>query len=721
MKYMSNWPKRRALALAVSTAVLTAAVEVQAQENNAEVNRPQSGEVIEDILVVGQRFQNSLVNRLPIDPAKLPYTLDVIDESVLHERGFFNPLDILETLPNVVRRQTQLLPTGGSYLIRGLSGTVLTNNRPENDSRGAGRRDSSQIERFEVLKGPVSILLGPVIPGGVINQVTKSPMADDGLELIARAGSYDTFRVEVDANKGSLFGSDIWSGRITAAYEDQGTPQDESSTEMYSVRPVIEANFSERTRLQASLSLTERDSTPLSGFPVGTDGRVPNSIDEETYFGVPSNQTGKDMYIDAEFQHEFLDNLKLVVRGSHQDTDFDYQTSQGASNYAGGRGLSPGETDANVNFSKGFRDTEVTYSDVQLVGGFEAFGRDHDWVVGSSYQETKFASFFGFGGRLGTVDINDIEGAVYAVPDFNIPLNAYADYEDKLASIYVEANIRPTDRLTIVAGARYDDYERTNLTTDATAPEEETTVRIGGSYALTDSFNAYLSYAESFVPQRGVLRSGGPIEPETAVNHEFGIKGSLLDGRLALTAAVFALTRENVATADPNNMPGDPFFVIPTGEQEHNGFEVSARFLATPALALNLGYGQVDAEVTKVISAGSGQNVGDPVALVPDNTYSASGSYTFQNGPLADLKFGLGVRAITDRPAPRFNITYDGYTLVDAWASYPISERFDVQLNIQNLLDETYRGDVGYSQGSPAGGQSFGNPLTAFLTIRSRF
>jgi len=104
----------------------------------------------------------------------MPFSLDIIDETALHQRGFFNPLDILETVPNVVRRQTQLLPSGGTYLIRGLNAPVLTNNRPENDSRGSGRRDSSQIERFEVLKGPVSILLG----------------------------------------------SGIWSGRITLAYED---------------------------------------------------------------------------------------------------------------------------------------------------------------------------------------------------------------------------------------------------------------------------------------------------------------------------------------------------------------------------------------------------------------------------------------------------------------------------------------------------------------------
>lgn len=721
MTSISRRPKRQAVAAAVSAAMLAAAMHAQAQENNAEGIQAQSGDDEEEVIVIGKRFQNSLINRLPIDPEDLPYSLDIIDESALHQRGFFNPLDILETLPNVVRRQTQLLPTGGSYLIRGLYGTVLTNNRPENDSRGSGRRDSSQIERIEVLKGPVSILLGPVIPGGVINQVSKSPNPEDSLELIARAGSFETHRVEVDANKGSLFGSGIWSGRVTVAYEDQRTPQDQASTETLAIRPVVEANFSASTRLQASVSYAEREGSPASSFPVNIDGTVPATIDEETYFGVPSTQKGEDTYVDLELQHEFLDNLKLVVRGSHQETDFDYQTSQNAENYAGGRGFGPGDTAAYVYYSMGYRDTEVDYGDVQLVGGFDAFGQKHDWVIGTSHQETKFASYWAFGGLLGIADINDIDGAVYGVPDFNLALSPFSDREDKLSSVYGETNLRPTDRLTIVAGARYDDYEQTNLTTGVTTPTSETTLRVGGTFELSDSVNAYASYAESFVPQNGTMRSGDPIGPETAVNHEIGLKGSFFDGRLALTTALFSLTRENVATPDPNNVPNEPSYVVPTGEQEHKGFELNANVQVTPALSFNVGYGQVDAEVTKVINVGSGENVGDPVALVPDRTYSAFVTYAFQDGPLADLKLGLGVRSITDRPAPRFDIVYDGYTLVDGLISYPVSERLDLQLNVHNLLDETYREDVGYAQGSPGAGHRFGNPRSAYLTLRAHF
>ncbi len=687
----------------------------------------------DDEIVVTARFQNSLTNRLPIDPAELPFSLHIIDDAAIEERGFINPFDVLETVPNVFRRQTELLPSSGGYNIRGLNATVLTNNRPEGGSRGAGRRDSSYIDQIEVAQGPSSILLGPVIPGGVINQVTKSPEDEDFVELMVRGGSYGTHREELDANFGSLFGSDAVGFRMTLAYEDQQSPQDPEHTETIAVRPVIEVDLGDRTRAQASVAYTQREGVPGSSFPVNVDGSVPSQIDAETYFGVPSEQGGEDLYYDVELQHDFLDSLKLVVRGSYQNADFDYQTSQGGTNYAGGRGFSAGDTIAYTYFSRGFRNEDIAYGDVQLQGNFQAFGQRQDWVIGATRRWTKFENDWGYGGVLGTVDITDFSTASYAAPDFNsIVLTPFQDYETELNSFYGEASIRPFEPLTLVFGARYDDYERDDTRNNVLSETDDITARVGATYALTDGLNAYASYAESFIPQTGsVIRSGesymdaaaaaDPVDPETATNYEIGLKGRILDGRVALTAAAFWLTRENVATADPNNQLGFPSYVIATGEQEHNGYEIGALIDVSEAFNLSLSYGYVDAEVTRVINPGNGQDVGDTVPLTPSHTFSVYGTYTVQTGPMTDLRLGLGVRGISDRPSPRSNVEYDGYTLVDLNAAYPLTDVFDVQFNIHNLLDEDYRETVGFDWGNLATGHRFGNPRSAYVTVRARF
>lgn len=676
----------------------------------------------DEIVVIGNRFQNSLVNRLPIDPKELPFSIDIIDEATIEERGFLNPFDILETVPNVVPRQTQSLPGGSAYLIRGLFASALTNNRPESNSRGAGRREISFIERIEIAKGPTSILLGPVIPGGVVNQVTKTPEEDAFVDLTFRGGSFDTYRGEFDGNVGSLFGTDAIGFRLTAAYEDLGSPQELENTETFAIRPVFEIDLSERTRFQGSVAYTEREGGQGSRLPANADGSIPDVFDPETFLGVYSERKGRDVYYDGELQHEFLDNLKLVVRGSYQNADFEYNTAQSGYNYAGGRGFQPGDTNAYVYNSRGERDQDVTFADAQIVGGFDALGQRQDWVVGGTFKREETISLFGFVGQLGVVDINNIDAAVFAEPDFSVPLNPFFTREDDLYSVYAETNLRPTDRLTIVAGVRYDEFEQENLRGGNTTSEtyDDVTFRSGITYAVTDALNGYFSYAESFIPQGGTTAAGDAIEPETATNFEIGIKGGLFDGRVNLTAAAFMLTRQNVATVDPNRQPGQPISFIATGEQEHNGFEVSANIDITDALGLNLAYGYVDTEITEVIDAGNGQDVGDPVALVPNHTFSVYGSYTVPTGPLADLRVGLGARGISERPSPRFDIDYDGYTLVDANIAYPFNDVFEVQLNVLNLLDERYRASIGFDSGTPGGGHRFGNPRAAYVTLRAR-
>jgi TonB-dependent siderophore receptor len=673
----------------------------------------------EEIVVTAGKFQNSLINRLPIEPQELPFSLDIIGEEEIEQRGFFNPLDIIETLPNVARLQTRDMPGGGQYLVRGFNTTILTNNRPESTSRGAGRREMAYIDRIKMVKGPASILLGPVIPGGVINQVTKSPQDEDFVEIMLRAGSYDTWRAEFDANTGSLFGTDVLSARLTLAYEDQGSPQKPEHTETFAIRPVIEANFSDRTRVQFSVAHTLRDNIRGSGFAVNADGTVPDTITPSTYFGVPSKQTGSDTYYDAEIQHEFLDNLKLVVRGSYQDANFEYNVAQNAYNYGGGsRGFEPGDSLAYVYYARGFRDQNVAYADVQLVGNFNAFGQRQDWVIGASYTNEKTVSDWGFGGLLGVVDIHDIASATYARPDFGaITLSPFIRTDNHLYSVYAETNIRPTDRLTIVAGARYDEQKQNDQRRGTVKKDDDVTFRVGASYELVDGLNTYLSYAESFIPQGGNQRSGEPIDPERATNYEIGLKGSLFDNRVRLTAAGFMLTRKNVATADPANQVGQPSYVLPIGEQEHKGVEVSAGFDLTRVFTVDLRYGYVDAKITK---NNDGQQ-GWPVALVPHHTFGVHASYKVPDGALAGLQFGVGARGISTRPAPRYNLRYPGYTLVDASLSYPLSEQFSIQVNVHNLLNERYRETLGFDDGRQSTAHRFGTPRAAYVTLRARF
>ena len=62
----------------------------------------------------------------------------------------------------------------------------------QNNFRGSGARDDSFVERYEVLKGPASISLGPIGAGGVINTVTKVPESEPFTALDLRGDHFGT-------------------------------------------------------------------------------------------------------------------------------------------------------------------------------------------------------------------------------------------------------------------------------------------------------------------------------------------------------------------------------------------------------------------------------------------------------------------------------------------------------------------------------------------------
>jgi iron complex outermembrane recepter protein len=631
----------------------------------------------------------------------------------------------MNTIPNLFQNTgAEGLPVP-SYTVRGFAASVLTNNRPESFSRGVGQRDQSFIESIEVLRGPSSILLGPVLPGGAINQVTKSPEAEAFVDVRGRAGSYDFIRSELDANSGSLFGSHALRGRITVAYESQGSPQAVTDSDLFAIRPVVEFDMSERTRLQVAVAYTEREAVPSSLFPVNSDGTVPEQITDETFFGVPSRREGEDLYFDGEVQHEFSDNLKLVVRGSYQDTTFSAENSSGGLNDFG---FEPGDTDVFILNGRETYDEQVTYGDVQITGNFSAFDQRQDWVIGGTYQKTESLVSFGSGADVGVVDITDPNPTVFPPQNFDYPVVPFFDFSNELRSLYAEANIRPIEKLTVVTGVRYDEVTSTNIfpsygISEAGIKNDDVTFRVGGSYAFTDGFNGYISYAESFIPQDGGRRDESVVSPETATNYEAGLKGKLFDSRVRIGAAIFSLTRQNVATPDPTNNPAlDEFFVVSTGEQRHRGIELSAAINLIEGLTIDAAYGYVDIEVTKSNDTTPGNRVGDRgVGTNPDQNYSLFATYKMPAGRLSGLSVGAGVRGISKVEASSFEVVYPGYDLVDALVTYKFDQGPELQLNVLNLLNEEYRTDLGYNIGDVGGGHLFGLPRGAYLSVEHRF
>ncbi|MEH1768520.1 TonB-dependent siderophore receptor [Nostoc sp.] len=154
----------------------------------------------------------------------------------------------------------------------------------------------------------------------------------------------------------------------------------------------------------------------------------------------------------------------------------------------------------------------------------------------------------------------------------------------------------------------------------------------------------YASYSGSFNPNTGTTVSGDALKPEKGEGYEAGVKAELLGGKLLTTLAYFDITRQNVATADPNNLIGG--FQIAAGEQKSRGVELDLSGQILPGWNIIAAYTYTDATVTKDTNA---LFVGSTLPNIPKNSASLWTTYELQQGSLQGLGFGAGFNYVGDR------------------------------------------------------------------------
>ncbi|MEM7360236.1 MAG: TonB-dependent siderophore receptor [Pseudomonadota bacterium] len=697
-----KWHKKTAVAAAVMAALSPSAQFALAQDNESDGTDP----TVEEILVIGE-FQQSLVDRIPVTPKELPFTLNVVDRAYLDARNFNRPIEALTTLPNVAMTEDRLGTGTPNFLVRGFEAPVLVDNRVQNGFRGSGARDNSFVDRYEVLKGPASIALGPVQSGGVINTVTKTPTRDEFYGIDLRADQFGSVGAEFDANFGDSSGSDNALFRISGAYRDFQFDADETKRETVAIRPVVTFKLGENTTAKASVSYTEHEVNPNKGFPLTPDNEIPSQIGTNTFTGFANGMGDiEDVYYEAQVNHQFLDNLKLTVRGSRQTTDFDYQNVSGVYDY--GYGF--------YSYSyRGETDSESTFLDAQLAYQTQRWGQQQDIVVGVSYNESDFERLFSPFPGVGPFTLESLVNPRVGQDSFT-DLSPFSLFDNEVSSIYAEAALRPNEWLTVIGGVRYDDVDQVSTrfrrgeAFETGLVDDEVTFRVGATIKVSDDVNVFASFAQAFTPQSGIRRDNSPVGPELSNGFEVGAKGSLFNDVLQYEAGLFYTLREDVAVSDPTN-GGDEFFTVNVGELRAQGLELTGNLNPVEGLNIDLNFGYTDTDITE---AGDDEVV---AAVFPEVTASAYLSYELQSGSLQGLTLGGGFRYVDERGLGGI---FPSHTVADLNASYAIKENMTIALDFLNVTDELYI-ETASAFAGPSGGAVLGSPRTAVVTLRTRF
>ena len=518
----------------------------------------------------------------------------------------------------------------------------------------------------------------------MINLVTKQPLAEPFYEAKLQAGNRGLISPSLDIS-GPLTSDSRLRYRLNALYRNEESFRDfEQDIERFFAAPVLSWQINDRTDLTLQLEYSDYKGPFEVGLPVIGDSvadvpfsRISGELDD--FVEIESLNVGYNL------EHRFSDTWQLrnAFRFTRQDILdvgaiplFFEDESAGI--------LSRG-------FSRQVRDPQDFGLQTSVVGEFATGSIDHTLLFGvdlNRSEERDTAQFSDFADFQPLNIFDPVYGTFDGVDRETLPIFRDEALERDRLGIYLQDQIDILDNLILLAGIRYDTVEQTTTSFpdafDPTTSEIEQNddawiPRIGVVYQPTPNISLYGSYSQSFTPSFDTTSSGEPLGPERGEGFEVGVKAELLNGNLLATLAYFDITKQNVATSDPN----DPFASVATGEQRSQGVEFDVTGEILPGWNILASYAYIDAEVTD----DNDISVGNRLTNAPEHSASLWTTYEIQQGDLAGLGFGLGFNFVGERAGDLANsFEVDDYFLTNAGVFYR-RDNWRFALNARNIFD----------------------------------
>ena len=209
-----------------------------------------------------------------------------------------------------------------------------------------------------------------------------------------------------------------------------------------------------------------------------------------------------------------------------------------------------------------------------LVGEFATGSIKHTVLLGVDLNRSENKEFTGldFSSPISLNIFDPVYGSVRRPSSDELPLARNNKVQTDRLGVYAQDQISLADNLKLLAGLRYDTVEQTTTnkptefeptSSETTQNDDAFTPRVGIVYQPIEELSLYASYSRSFTPTTSTTFEGDPLEPERGEGWEVGVKTELLSDQLFATLAYFDITKQNVATAEPNN----PLASVATGER----------------------------------------------------------------------------------------------------------------------------------------------------------
>lgn len=714
--------RRRPSLPAVSLAALLAATPAFAQqvmdqeEEEAPVEVPKvsvTDTVRQPVSATTEGIKNyaakaaTVAGKVPVELKDIPNSVSVITRQQMNDQNMTDLEDVLTWAPGVTVRPNDTAQ--GWYQSRGYALSTMYDGMPAYDAlSGFQQFDIAMYDRVEVLRGPTGLLQGSSDPAGSVNMVRKRPTDTVQASATASIGSWNNRRSTMDVST-PISADRTLKGRFVAVYNDRDFFSDDTHSEKWLGYGILEYTPTPDWTFSYSSTYQQDHNGYFFGVPTYSTGE-PINLDRTTNLNTPwtyLDWTTHEEKVDAE--RRFSNGWTAKVAASWREQSYEYLAG-----YSGS--VNRATNTSNYTIRDGGAQYYRKAVDAYVSGPFRLFNREHSLLLGTNLD------MFNSEWARGSATVNGV--ALFNAGSVGVqhPVRS-SGTETRMTQFgqYGQLRFRVLDPLTVIVGGRNSSFDSDSRSLTGVnryggwsqqgKVKNELTPYAGTVLEITPQTSLYGSYSEIFVPQTEQTSSGSVLPPRTGWQAEVGVKNTLLNGNLNISATAFLLRDTNRAISDP----ADDNYYIAAGEVESKGLEAEISGNPVEDLKLTGGYTYLISQYLQD-SAGSGGSTGNTYSTwEPRHNLKLWGIYSFADGPLEGFSLGSGVIAKSQTWNRAGNQLHQkAYAVFNAQVGYKINDNLDATLSVDNIFDTEYWATMRSTTNN-----LYGEPRSVILTLKA--
>jgi iron complex outermembrane recepter protein len=634
---------------------------------------------------------NSITTKSSIPLFRTPFRVGVITSAIIQSQNGI-------TLSDALNHVSGVNPQAGLgiydyFIIRGFNSLdnslVLYDDIIEPE---ATIYNLYNIDRVEVLKGPGAFLYGGSPLSGTINLVRKQPVFRNFASFSGSAGSFQTYRGNVDA--GFAKPEIGFASRINGIWQQSDLYRKDKYNEVYAINPAFTWQINNSSQLNVNVEYFGSKTNPDAGLPLMYDfsTRMLNKIADvprDLSYQTPFDESDQRL---IRTQLKFIKkiNSNLSIKNNFYFTDLDWFSRGTILN-----GAFPGGAAINspyfVNRSLQRLDYRQKFFGNQLEVhyslGSSNFG--HKIVTGLEINRLNDLFAIDIIPQIPAINLKNPVETVGNVIQF-YPYQS-GDAKNTVIAPYILDVISLGQKVNLFLGSRYDYISFIDELDNTNEEFKKLSPMLGFNYTALSSLALFGNIGKSFAPPSS--RVVGNLEAEESNQIEMGLKKNWLDGKIRTTVSVYQLKKDNIAIPDRNGISKQ------IGSQESQGIEIEFSGQMTEKCASLFSYSYTDATLTEfseVVNIGF-DGSGSPILMYYDHSNNTSAFapkhivnfwHTREIGE--HFGYGAGFRYVSDQFIFEDNIfkIYDYFT-IDANLFYKLG-KMRWFLNLKNITDTKY-------------------------------